>query len=77
MASLITQYGEKRRIPVTLDQIHGDGESLYRDGDSRFYEHHGVDPVGIFRATEVVALFSSHLSTGAVPLPSSWPGAFQ
>ena len=32
--------------------------------DSRFYEHHGVDPVGIFRAASV-ALFSGHASQGA------------
>ncbi|MFQ7388560.1 MAG: hypothetical protein ACLRP3_07345 [Escherichia sp.] len=28
---LIAQYGEKRRIPVTLINPAGDGESLYRD----------------------------------------------
>jgi penicillin-binding protein 1A len=32
--------------------------------DSRFYEHHGIDPVGIFRAASV-ALFSGHASQGA------------
>lgn len=32
--------------------------------DSRFYEHHGVDPVGIFRAASV-AMFSGHASRGA------------
>lgn len=32
--------------------------------DSRFYEHHGVDPVGIFRAASV-AMFSGHASQGA------------
>ncbi|WP_430614636.1 transglycosylase domain-containing protein [Acinetobacter baumannii] len=31
--------------------------------DSRFYEHHGVDPVGIFRAASV-AMFSGHASQG-------------
>jgi penicillin-binding protein 1A len=32
--------------------------------DSRFYEHHGVDPVGIFRAASI-ALMSGHASQGA------------
>ncbi len=32
--------------------------------DSRFYEHHGVDPVGIFRAASI-ALISCHASQGA------------
>lgn len=32
--------------------------------DSRFYEHHGIDPVGIFRAASI-ALFSGHASQGA------------
>lgn len=62
---LIAQYGEKRRIPLTLDQIppvmvH----AFVATEDSRFYEHHGVDPIGIFRAASV-ALFSGHASQGA------------
>ncbi len=39
--------------------------------DSRFYEHHGIDPVGIFRAASV-ALFSGHASQEQVLLPSNW-----
>ena len=47
---LIAQYGEKRRIPVTLDQIPPEMvKAFIATEDSRFYEHHGVDPVGIFR----------------------------
>ena len=62
---LIAQYGEKRRIPLTLDQIppvmiH----AFVATEDSRFYEHHGIDPIGIFRAASV-ALFSGHASQGA------------
>ncbi|MBS0848267.1 peptidoglycan glycosyltransferase/peptidoglycan DD-transpeptidase MrcA [Citrobacter sp. JGM124] len=62
---LIAQYGEKRRIPLTLDQIppvmiH----AFVATEDSRFYEHHGIDPVGIFRAASV-AMFSGHASQGA------------
>ncbi|ADO46616.1 peptidoglycan glycosyltransferase/peptidoglycan DD-transpeptidase MrcA [[Enterobacter] lignolyticus] len=62
---LIAQYGEKRRIPVTLNQIPPTlVKAFIATEDSRFYEHHGVDPVGIFRAASV-ALFSGHASQGA------------
>jgi len=62
---LIAQFGEKRRIPLTLNQIPPElVKAIIATEDSRFYEHHGVDPVGIFRATSV-ALFSGHASQGA------------
>ncbi|WP_227318519.1 peptidoglycan glycosyltransferase/peptidoglycan DD-transpeptidase MrcA [Cedecea davisae] len=62
---LIAQYGEKRRIPLTLNQIPPIMvKAFIATEDSRFYEHHGVDPVGIFRAASV-ALFSGHASQGA------------
>jgi len=62
---LIAQYGEKRRIPLTLKQIPPVMVNAFiATEDSRFYEHHGVDPVGIFRAASV-ALFSGHASQGA------------
>ncbi|WON76745.1 peptidoglycan glycosyltransferase/peptidoglycan DD-transpeptidase MrcA [Serratia sp. UGAL515B_01] len=62
---LIAQFGEKRRIPLKLDQIppvmmH----AFIATEDSRFYEHHGVDPVGIFRAASI-ALLSGHATQGA------------
>ncbi|PWC11683.1 carboxypeptidase/penicillin-binding protein 1A [Brenneria roseae subsp. americana] len=62
---LIAQFGEKRRIPLKLDQIppvmvH----AFIATEDSRFYEHHGVDPVGIIRAASI-ALTSGHASQGA------------
>ena len=62
---LIAQYGEKRRIPLTLDQIPPVMvKAFIATEDSRFYEHHGVDPVGIFRAASV-ALFSGRATQGA------------
>ncbi|MEE3652436.1 MULTISPECIES: peptidoglycan glycosyltransferase/peptidoglycan DD-transpeptidase MrcA [unclassified Brenneria] len=62
---LIAQFGEKRRIPLKLEQIppvlvH----AFIATEDSRFYEHHGVDPVGIIRAASI-ALSSGHASQGA------------
>ncbi|WP_312952574.1 peptidoglycan glycosyltransferase/peptidoglycan DD-transpeptidase MrcA [Superficieibacter sp.] len=62
---LMAQYGEKRRIPVTLAQMPPEMvKAFIATEDSRFYEHHGVDPVGIFRAASV-ALFSGRASQGA------------
>ena len=62
---LIAQYGEKCRIPVTLQQMPPELiKASIATEDSRFYEHHGVDPAGIFRAASV-AMFSGHASQGA------------
>ncbi|WP_075182557.1 peptidoglycan glycosyltransferase/peptidoglycan DD-transpeptidase MrcA [Pantoea sp. 1.19] len=62
---LIAQYGEKRRIPLRLDEMPPLlTKAFIATEDSRFYEHHGVDPVGIFRAASV-ALVSGHASQGA------------
>ncbi|WP_413726438.1 peptidoglycan glycosyltransferase/peptidoglycan DD-transpeptidase MrcA [Sodalis sp. RH16] len=62
---LIAQFGEKRRIPLRLDQIPPDlVHAFVATEDSRFYEHHGVDPVGIMRAASI-ALMSGHATQGA------------
>ncbi|WP_162062342.1 penicillin-binding protein 1A [Vibrio taketomensis] len=57
---LISQFGEKRRIPVTYDEIPQHLiEALIATEDSRFYDHYGIDPIGITRAAIVVALSGS------------------
>ncbi|MBQ4778949.1 peptidoglycan glycosyltransferase/peptidoglycan DD-transpeptidase MrcA [Pectobacterium versatile] len=62
---LIAQFGEKRRIPLKLDQIPPElVHAFIATEDSRFYDHHGVDPVGIIRAA-YIALTSGHASQGA------------
>ncbi|MBQ4789286.1 carboxypeptidase/penicillin-binding protein 1A [Pectobacterium carotovorum subsp. carotovorum] len=62
---LIAQFGEKRRIPLKLDQIPPElVHAFIATEDSRFYDHHGVDPVGIIRAASI-ALTSGHASQGA------------
>ncbi|WP_342754391.1 peptidoglycan glycosyltransferase/peptidoglycan DD-transpeptidase MrcA [Pantoea sp. MBD-2R] len=62
---LIAQYGEKRRIPLKLQQIPPVMvKAFIATEDSRFYEHHGIDPIGIFRAASI-ALVSGHASQGA------------
>lgn len=62
---LIAQYGEKRRIPLPLSEIPPlMVKAFIATEDSRFYEHHGIDPIGIFRAVSVMAS-SGHASQGA------------
>lgn len=52
---LIAQYGEKRRIPLTFDEIPKPLiEAVLATEDARFYEHPGVDPIGLARAALVV-----------------------
>ena len=48
---LISQYGVKRRIPLELNNI-PDGliQAILATEDSRFYEHPGIDPIGVMRA---------------------------
>ncbi len=62
---LMAEYGSKRRIPVKLDQV----PKLLIDAvlateDARFYEHPGVDLIGLVRAAKVVIL-SGRRSQGA------------
>ncbi len=62
---LIAQYGEKRRIPLRFNQIPLElVHAFIAIEDGRFYEHHGIDPVGILRAISV-ALISGYVSQGA------------
>lgn len=49
---LIQEYGEKRRIPLTYDEIPKTlVYALIATEDQRFFEHPGVDIVGLGRAT--------------------------
>lgn len=48
---LISQYGVKRRIPVKLEDVPQDLiHAVIATEDSRFYQHFGIDPIGIVRA---------------------------
>jgi penicillin-binding protein 1A len=48
---LISQYGVKRRIPVTLEEVPQTLiDAILATEDSRFYEHDGIDPIGMLRA---------------------------
>lgn len=48
---LIAEYGEQRRVPLTLEQIPDELEkAVLAAEDERFYTHYGIDPLGIARA---------------------------
>ncbi|MBL0709523.1 MAG: transglycosylase domain-containing protein, partial [Colwellia sp.] len=48
---LISQFGEKKRIPLTFNEIPQQLiDALLATEDDRFYFHFGVDPIGMARA---------------------------
>lgn len=52
---LINQFGEKRRIPITLQQVPPLLKNAFiATEDSRFYQHLGIDPIGILRSAVVL-----------------------
>ena len=52
---LINQFGEKRRIPVTIDEIPQPLiDAFLATEDNRFYDHIGIDPIGIVRSAIVL-----------------------
>lgn len=62
---LIGEVGEQRRIPVKLDDVPEQLiQAILATEDSRFYDHHGLDPIGIARAVSV-AVMNRGASQGA------------
>ncbi len=62
---LIGEFGEAKRIPVSIDKIPDKLKKAFLAiEDTRFYEHSGIDPIGIFRAA-VVSLTSASARQGA------------
>lgn len=54
---LIGEFGVQRRIPLTIDKIpQRVKDAFIAIEDRRFYEHPGIDPVGIIRALYVSML---------------------
>ena len=65
---LISQYGVKRRIPLRLDEVPVTlQEALLATEDSRFYDHIGIDPIGVMRAA-VNLVVTGERSQGASTL---------
>lgn len=62
---LIGEFGEHKRFPVTLDEIPLKLQQAFLAiEDARFYEHSGIDPIGIGRAV-LVAVTNAQASQGA------------
>ncbi|MFD2631390.1 penicillin-binding protein 1A [Idiomarina piscisalsi] len=54
---LISQFGEKRRIPIKLEDVPQPLiDAFLATEDSRFYQHFGVDPIGVMRAFSVLII---------------------
>lgn len=55
---LMAQFGDQHRTPVTIDEVPKPLiNAILATEDARYYQHHGVDPVGVMRAA--VAVISS------------------
>ena len=51
---LLAEFGEHRRIPKKIDEIPQQLKNAFLAiEDSRFYQHFGIDPIGIMRAASV------------------------
>ncbi|WP_299798619.1 penicillin-binding protein 1A [uncultured Shewanella sp.] len=62
---LISQFGEKRRIPVEFENVPPMLiDAVLDTEDARFFEHHGIDPIGITRAA-IILLTTGKKSQGA------------
>jgi penicillin-binding protein 1A len=62
---LIAQIGEQRRIPVTYEQIPELVKQAFLAAeDDRFFEHHGIDYIGVVRAA-LIDLISGNKMQGA------------
>lgn len=62
---LISQFGEKRRIPVEYEQVPEQLINAVLDTeDARFFEHNGIDPIGITRAA-LILITTGKKSQGA------------
>lgn len=53
---LIASFGERRRIPLSYEEIpQYTIKAVIATEDSRFYDHYGIDPIGIMRAIIMIA----------------------
>lgn len=62
---IISQFGEKRRILLSIEDIPQQLiDAVLATEDARFYEHNGVDPIGLVRAA-IVLITTGQKSQGA------------
>ena len=63
---LIAQYGEKRRDPVSYDEIPEDMVHAFLAAeDQNFFQHYGIDPAGLARAAVTLALIGKKRQGGS------------
>lgn len=63
---LIGEFGEKRRSPVTFDEIPtAFVQAILSAEDDRFFSHHGVDIAGLLRAVSQLVLTGEKKSGGS------------
>lgn len=61
---LIAEFGEKRRTPITFENIPPQFvQALTAAEDSRFFDHHGIDIKGLVRAAFQLAT-TGHIQSG-------------
>ncbi len=62
---LIGEFGEAKRVPISFDKIPDKLKKAFLAiEDTRFYDHSGIDPIGIFRAA-LVSVTSASAKQGA------------
>ncbi len=62
---LISQFGEKRRVPIEYQDVPEQLINAVLDTeDARFFEHKGIDPIGIVRAA-IILVTTGKKSQGA------------
>ena len=63
--ALLAEFGERRLIPITLDQVPEDFiNALLDTEDKRFYEHSGIDFISL--ANDLVGLVGSLITEGSL-----------
>ena len=73
---LIREFGEKRRVPLKITELPPAMKAAVIDTEDRnFYNHAGVDPLGIARAV-VYILREGRKGPGGPPSPCRWRGTF-
>lgn len=71
---LIAEYGQRRLIPVTLDQVPQDFVRAVLDTeDKRFYEHNGVDFVALSKATADLIMNMGEITRGGSTITMQLP----
>jgi penicillin-binding protein 1A len=66
---LISEFGEKRRMPLRIDQVPQDYlDALISAEDENFYQHYGVDPKALLRAAVRMAQAGGRIQGGGSTL---------